>query len=64
MWLLTAEGNKLIVEGDGLAAVLRVLQRAVNHPKEPHATRLRACTAGCLLNLLMGQDHLFPKVCD
>ncbi|XP_054262952.1 GTPase-GDP dissociation stimulator vimar [Macrosteles quadrilineatus] len=59
-----SEGNKLVVEGDGLSAVLCVLRRAVSQPDEPHATQLRACSAGCLLNLLMGQDHLYPKALD
>ncbi|XP_046665551.1 rap1 GTPase-GDP dissociation stimulator 1 [Homalodisca vitripennis] len=58
------DGNKLVVEGDGLAAVLRVLQRAVSQSEAPHSTQLRSCAAGCLLNLLMGQDYLYPKALE
>lgn len=42
---------------------MRVLQRATASPDAPHSAQLRSCSAGCLLNLLMGQDHLYPKVC-
>lgn len=61
----TAEGNKLVLgkEGvEGLSAVVRVLRLAVSMGNSPHASQLRSCAAGCLLNLLMGQDHLYPKV--
>ena len=60
-WYLD-QGRKLVLEGDGLVQIIRLLERNIAQPDGDSTRQLRSCAAGFLLNLIMGQEELYFKV--
>lgn len=57
-------GRKLVLEGDGLVQLIRLLERSIGLPDNDSTRQLRSCAAGFLLNLIMGQEELYSKVLE
>lgn len=51
-----------MIEYDGLKVILHTLETTVNLPDKELCHSLKACVLGLLLNLIMGQNDLYPEV--
>lgn len=58
------EGRKYVLEGDGLQLLLNVIEYGLSKGEDTSARQLQSCSAGFLLNLIMGQEELYPKVVE